>query len=484
MNAQIYVVGLAVSISCLLLRTIYRLYFHPLSKFPGPKLPAITHLYEFYYDVVKGGKFVWEIQRMHEQYGPIVRINPLELHIKDPYYHDSIYLTRRQEKDPYMARVFSAPHSAAATVDHDHHRYRRDLTTAFFSKRSVMSLESLVHDKVDKASLRFLNAYEQGTVISIDAVFAGLTADLVSHYTYGESMGVLDSKDMKNDFRDAIRSLGSICHLTRFFAIFHGLIDGAPALLEWIQPTSKGLLDTRRKVEKKAMHRLNETKGKNTKSTKTIFDYICDPAIPPEERSLARVKDEAFIFLLAGTESTARVLTTGAFWIYRDRSLLQKVRDELKPIMPEPTTRVPLTQLEKLPYLTALVNESLRLSHPVIIPFLLGHPVSQIIYFVHMDPNIFPDPERFNADRWIEASNNGVRLNRFLVPFSKGPRMCMGMNLAYSVLYQMFATMIRRFDVEIHNTTPESIRITRELVTGLPDTDTVIVHGLVTGILD
>lgn len=51
------------------LRTIYRLFFHPLRKFPGPKIAAISYGYQFYYDVVKGGRYIWEIDRMHSQYG-------------------------------------------------------------------------------------------------------------------------------------------------------------------------------------------------------------------------------------------------------------------------------------------------------------------------------------------------------------------------------------------------------------------------------
>ncbi|KAF7590702.1 hypothetical protein BBP40_002538 [Aspergillus hancockii] len=110
----------------------------------GPKLAAISHLPELYYDVVKGGKFIWEIQRMREQYGPIVRINPRELHIKDPYYFDPIYTTKRQEKDPYIVRMFTTPQSTLATIDHDRHRFRRELVNPFFSKRSVMGLESII----------------------------------------------------------------------------------------------------------------------------------------------------------------------------------------------------------------------------------------------------------------------------------------------------------------------------------------------------
>lgn len=50
------------------LRIIYRLYFHPLSRFPGPKLTAATRWYEFYHQVVRGGRYFENIDEMHEKY--------------------------------------------------------------------------------------------------------------------------------------------------------------------------------------------------------------------------------------------------------------------------------------------------------------------------------------------------------------------------------------------------------------------------------
>jgi hypothetical protein len=68
------------TLACYLtLRTIYRLQFHPLHKIPGPRLAAATHLVEFYYDVVKGGKYIWEVERMHKRYG--LYLSPIVLEV-------------------------------------------------------------------------------------------------------------------------------------------------------------------------------------------------------------------------------------------------------------------------------------------------------------------------------------------------------------------------------------------------------------------
>lgn len=56
---------------------VYRLYFSPLAKYPGPKLAAATRWYEFYYDVVKRNRFSWQIQKMHDQYGSVILFQSL-----------------------------------------------------------------------------------------------------------------------------------------------------------------------------------------------------------------------------------------------------------------------------------------------------------------------------------------------------------------------------------------------------------------------
>ena len=79
--------------------------FHPLSRFPGPKIAAASYLYEAYYDWWLLGRYGKVIARMHEQYGPIVRINPDELHCSDPAFTDEIYAGPGRVRDKWQHQL-------------------------------------------------------------------------------------------------------------------------------------------------------------------------------------------------------------------------------------------------------------------------------------------------------------------------------------------------------------------------------------------
>lgn len=85
---------------------IVRLYYSPICHIPGPKLAAATWLYEFYYDIVLGGQYTFKIIELHKKYGPIIRINPEEVHVGDADFFPELYpgSARRRDKTPFYVK--------------------------------------------------------------------------------------------------------------------------------------------------------------------------------------------------------------------------------------------------------------------------------------------------------------------------------------------------------------------------------------------
>ncbi|KAI9793075.1 MAG: hypothetical protein M1816_000973 [Peltula sp. TS41687] len=119
---------------------IYRLYLSPIAKFPGPKLAALTRWYEFYYEVILQGQFTFHIDHLDNIYGPIVRITPEELHIKDSDYWEEFYQKNiKADKYEWFAGRFGHIESIFTTPNYAVHRIRRGaLNPMYMSSASLM----------------------------------------------------------------------------------------------------------------------------------------------------------------------------------------------------------------------------------------------------------------------------------------------------------------------------------------------------------
>ncbi|KAJ0412970.1 cytochrome P450 [Aspergillus carlsbadensis] len=498
-------------VTFLLARTIYRLYFHPLSHIPGPKLAAATHLYEFYYDVWRSGRYLFEIEKMHRVYGPIVRITPREIHIIDPSFYDEIYApsSRRREKDRAYVPLFSVTKSMITTINHEHHRFRRNILSNFFSKRSVVELTPMIHERVQKLIHRLEGFYKAGSVVKVDDAFMALTADIITYYSYGKLWGFLEDENFRSDIRQASSELSAMVHWNRFFPFLAPLLMNIPVWLIGLVSPGKGrLLEFQRSILDTTIHSSSdsdssrgsgkEKEKEGKKSTRTIAHRLGDPALPVEERSIARQEEESLIVLAAGTETTGRVLSLAAYYIYQDRAVLDRLRGEVKTVLPTPTSTCSLSELEQLPYLSAVISESLRLATPVIgrsprvapdetltyknytIP--PGTPIGSSSLFIHRNETLFPNPTHSIPDRWLQAREQ--RLDRYLTAFNKGSRVCLGINLAYAEMYMALAHLVRRVDLEIDSMRPEDMEVKREFFVGYTEDDEPRVRARVVRILE
>lgn len=186
---------------------VYRLYFHPLAKFPGPPLAAISTWYEYYWDGIHRGQYIFRIKEMHEKYGPIVRITPEELHINDPEWIPELYPVGGRRRDKYRRamELFGFWDAAIATVEHDMHRMRRGAMSRMFSKDSVRRLEPIMQENLGKLFNRLKEFQDSGKPLNVLPVYSAFTNDLIAEYAFGINYDWLGNPEFNKDFFPVVR---------------------------------------------------------------------------------------------------------------------------------------------------------------------------------------------------------------------------------------------------------------------------------------
>lgn len=141
---------------------------------------------------------------------------------------------------------------------------------------------------------------------------------------------------------------------------------------------------------------------------------------------------------------TGLTLASLTFELLANPSCLAKLKTELAEAMPDPNSLPTCATVENLPYLSAVVQETLRLHPPASMrgqrvspdesvvyrsrdgefewSIPPGTPMSMSTYLIQMDPVIFQNPYEWRPERWIEDP----KLDRYLLAFSRGSRMCLG----------------------------------------------------------
>jgi cytochrome P450 len=173
-----------------------------------------------------------------------------------------------------------------------------------------------------------------------------------------------------------------------------------------------------------------------------------------------QVRDEAMTIFLAGHETTANALTWTWYLLSQAPEVERRLHEEVDAVL---GGRLPsVADVERLPYVTRVVTESMRLYPPA---WLVGRravneyqigdyyvPARSIVvmsqWIVHRDSRHYPEPERFDPDRWTPAFK--AALPRFAYfPFGGGPRQCIGESFAWMELVLVVATLAQRWRFEL-----------------------------------
>ncbi|CAG8908965.1 unnamed protein product [Penicillium egyptiacum] len=449
MLIPLYLVGLLV----------YNVYFHPLAKYPGPKSMAATRLP--YIRMILGGRFPQKTKALHQQYGDVVRIAPDELSFIDGAAWKPIYGTRvghgQKSKDYrfYAPTPGEAP-SIIVSNDADHSRFRRLLSHAF-SESSLRVQEPIIKGYVDLLMQRLHENIEGGTkTVDMVAWYNFTTFDIIGDLAFGEPFDCLKNLEYHQWVSIIFSSLkyGAYANVSR-------RLPGSKYILPYITPKhvlsqrSAHLALTKEKVER----RIGKSNGRPD-----FFGNILKHQNTEKGFSVPEMITNGSTLIIAGSETTATVLSGVTYLLLRNPRVLAKLQDEIRSAFTK-EEEITLESCNKLEYCLAVLTEALRLYPPVAVglprivdaqgDMIAGNwvPGGTVVSVSHLaashSPANFTDADQFIPERHLGNPRFANDSKTAMQPFSFGPRNCIGRNLAYVEMRIILARMVFNFDMEL-----------------------------------
>ncbi|KAL1877488.1 hypothetical protein Daus18300_002475 [Diaporthe australafricana] len=341
---------------------IYYCYLHPLAKFPGPKSASISRL-PFAVSAVKGQTYKW-LDDLHARHGPIVRIAPGELTIVTPGAWQDIYQTRHQmPKDPHsMTPPLNNAHSLFTAEGETHTRIRRAFLGAF-SDQALRDQSPIVESHVQLLIQRLRRECAKDTNLDLAKFYGYASLDIIADLTFGESFHGLEG-DNEHEWIRAF-FLGA-----KFGAVRNSLSYFYPLdrVFGWVflQLTSK--------------HRHRNwafTEGSVTKRLQMGADGIeradfmtpiignVDDGKVQKGKGITRLElnTNSLAVLIAGCQLTTVLLATATYLLLNNPHTYTRLRDEVRSSFAN-EKEIQVSNVKSLSYLSAVVDETLRIHHP------------------------------------------------------------------------------------------------------------------------
>ncbi|KAI1866811.1 uncharacterized protein JN550_007358 [Neoarthrinium moseri] len=454
------VVGAAIATSGLYLlgRCIYILYLHPLAKFPGPKLAALSDAWwAWMFTSGRGAQIMLDV---HRKYGDVVRIAPNELSFSSVQSYFDIYGhagSKSRAEGRFLKTEFydlGAPRINTVRDPVVHARQRKALSHAF-SAKALRDQEDVVQQYVDLFVKQLTRLGSAGKkAIEATEAYNWLTFDIIGDLAFGESFNAV--ADAKTHFW-----IAQIFDATQYMLV-QQVIKRVP-LLKYVEsflvPKGSGekLQIHTQLSHDKALKRMQL--GPDLRPGKEdFFGHMIRKGTITETEIAAQAR----VLILAGSETTATALSAITYYLLRNPACLAEVQKEVRGRF-KAMDEITGDSAAGLKYVHGVIEEGLRLSPPVGsgLPrhspgaVVDGHyvPAGVIVtngnYEMARDPRYWHDPEAFRPERWIgEGYHDDKRASQ---PFSTGSRGCLGLNLAYLELRIIVAKIVFAFDFELES---------------------------------
>ncbi|XP_039441587.1 cytochrome P450 4c3-like [Culex pipiens pallens] len=282
------------------------------------------------------------------------------------------------------------------------------------------------------------------------------TLDVISETAMGVKINAQDNPDSSyvkavKEMADLIlRRLFSALREFRWLFPFLKMAKQQKRLLNVLHSFTDSVIVTRKnQLENESAQLITQKKLEESdiygKRKLTLLDLLLNVSIDGHPLSNPDIREEVDTFMAAGHDTTTSALSFGAYHIARNPAVQQKLYDEMVQVLGPDFKNTILTNsmLQDLKYLDMTIKEILRI-HPSV-PIIgrmstsdmtingtklpTGIEVIIFIYAMHNNPEVFPEPDRFDPDRFNEE-NSAKRHPYAYIPFSAGARNCIGQKYA------------------------------------------------------
>ncbi|ORZ19679.1 cytochrome P450 [Absidia repens] len=454
---------------------LYNAYFGPLSDVPGPFYAKFFQVPSAITDRPQGTRYR-RLMSLHDKYGIIYKLDPSTIVISDKDWIKEILVKDDLPKAPlYNKLQDDGKQTLFNTTDKVFHKQRRRIVSPAFAMKYLNSLEqfmdSCTEAFVDRIN-RDIQLNNSGTdgfgSVDIWELLQCVALDIIGSTAFGESFNMVDTSDhfIPVSITRAMRFAPNLImypFLGKLVKIFG--LNQSPELDKFMRDL--------------IMKRLNSEQRRND-----ILQILIDTqkASDQEDRlTVDTIIAEVILFLVAGSETTSNTTGFAIIELLRHPEKMNRLRDEIDNVPVENDEALHShDQLKHLPYLNAIINETMRLNPiaanglsriansdvtlggKIFIP--KGTVVICNLNHAQRNPSYWPNPEKFLPERWLDTAETAPCMDAFY-PFSAGSRNCVGKQFALQEMRLTLATLVKRYEFKPIPEELEAAKDIRQFIT-------------------
>ncbi|KAF4308372.1 cytochrome p450 family protein [Botryosphaeria dothidea] len=455
------------SILSLVYYCTYQRVLSPLAKYPGPFWASLTDVW--FATQRFQPQFHRELIRLHETYGPIVRVKPNKLMIASPEAFKIIYSAGKKftKGEVYIPLKGKRPFDLTGERDEHVHGQQRRLVSQAYTMETMKSLEPYVDTTIKVLLKKFEEISADGQAVDFAYLIQLFAFDVIGEVTFAKRFGYLDALSDFNIFRTISAALFSAAWVGEVPWVYNLHQRLAPYIGNRLAVTARN-----GSLHDFAVQEMTARKDRAGAADDHDGDILSKLLVAQRQKPQLSEVDIGFMLttnVVAGSDTTSVSLCAIVYYLLTTPRALDRLMGELqeKVASGEVDADGVVTQkvAESWPYLQAVILEGMRL-HPALGSMLSrvvpkeglrfddhyvppGYEVGTSAWVIHRNSSIFGDDvESFRPERWLDEKRKS-EMHRYFFAFGGGSRTCIGKNISMLEMSKVIPTIFKHFELRL-----------------------------------